>query len=71
MQLDKSQIIDLLKSQGDQGKADQAAQQLPDKVDTDQHQDLLAKLGINPADLIGKLAGSSGGAEGLLGKVGL
>ena len=58
MNLDKTQILDLLKQQG-HPQADQAAQQLPDQVDTDNpdHQNLLAKLGVNPADLAGKLGG--------------
>jgi hypothetical protein len=66
MQFDKSQILDLLRSQGDQEKAQQAKQELPDKVDTDQHAGLLEKLGLNPKELITKLAG--GGLGGLLGR---
>lgn len=70
MQFDKSQILSLLQSQGDQGKADQAEQELPDQVDTDQHANILEKLGINPMDLIGKLAGGGGGGGGGLGGLG-
>ena len=47
MNFDKAQIIDLLTSQGDHDKADQAQAELPDTVDTDQHAGLLDKLGIN------------------------
>jgi hypothetical protein len=65
MQIDKSQIIEMLKSMGEQGKADQAGKELPDKVDTDQHADKLSQLGIDPKDLISKLGG--GGLGGLLG----
>jgi hypothetical protein len=68
MQFDKSQILDLLRSQGDQDKADQADRELPDKVDTDQHAGILERLGLNPADLIAKLAGGGGGLGGLLGR---
>jgi hypothetical protein len=32
MQFDKSQILDLLRSQGDDGKAQQADEQLPQQV---------------------------------------
>ena len=60
MQIDKSQIIDMLKSQGDDDKAAQAESELPGQVDTDQHADLLEKLGISPQDLIGKLPGLGG-----------
>ncbi len=69
MQFDKSQILDLLRSQGDQGKAEQADRELPQQVDTDQHAGILEKLGLNPADLIAKLAGGGGGGlGGLLGR---
>lgn len=63
MQIDKQQIIDFLRSQGEQGKAQEAEQKLPNQVDTEQHQDLLSQLGINPQELLGKL----GGLGGLLG----
>lgn len=69
MQIDKQQIIEFLKSRGDQAKADQAASELPDQVDTDQHQGLLASLGVNPAELLGGLGGS-GGLGGALGGLG-
>ncbi len=60
MQIDKSQIIEFLKSRGDQDKASQADSELPEQVDTDQHQSQLQNLGINPQDLIGKLGGGGG-----------
>ena len=65
MNIDKSQIIELLKSQGNSDKADQAESELPDTVDTEQHAGLLAKLGIDPQDLLGKLPGGLGGLGGL------
>ena len=64
MQFDKSQILDLLRSQGDQGKAQQAEQELPDKVDDNEHAGLLDKFGVNPQELLGKL----GGLGGMFGK---
>jgi hypothetical protein len=67
MTIDKSQIIELLKSRGEDDKASQADSQLPDKVDPEQHSDLLQKLGIDPQDLLGKLGDIGGG----LGKLGL
>jgi hypothetical protein len=56
MNIDKNQIIDLLKQQG-HPQADQAAQELPEQVDTDStdHQDLLSKLNINTGDITSKL----------------
>lgn len=67
MQIDKAQILELLRNACDQGKADQAEQELPQQVDTEQHAGVLQKLGIDPADLIGKLGGG-GGLGGLLGR---
>jgi hypothetical protein len=55
MEIDKQQIIQMLRDKGDHEKAEQAQQQLPDKVDHEQHQDLLQQLGVNPQELISKL----------------
>ncbi len=70
MQFDKSQVLDLLRSQGQDGKAQQAEQELPQQVDTDQHAGLLEKLGLSPQELIAKLAGGGlgGGLGGMLGR---
>ena len=66
MQIDKAQILELLRSQGDDQKSQQADQELPGQVDTDQHAGLLSKLGLDPMDLVTKLGG--GGLGGLLGR---
>ena len=65
MNIDKAQIIALLKSRGDHDQAAQADSELPDQVDTDQDSGLLAKLGIDPSDLLGGAAGGLGGKLGL------
>jgi hypothetical protein len=70
MQFDKSQILDLLRSQGDNDNAEQADRELPDQVDTEKHGSILERLGLNPADLIAKLAGGGGGGGGLGGLLG-
>ena len=62
MQIDKQQIMDLLRQQGDEGTAQQAESQLPDQIDTDKDAGLLEKYGINVQDLIG----GGGGLGGLL-----
>ena len=64
MQIDKDQILQLLRSQGDDDKAKQADQELPAQVDTDQHAGLLAKFGLDPAELIQKFMGGQGGGIG-------
>jgi hypothetical protein len=58
MQIPKEQILEFLRSRGDNDKASQAEGELPDQVDTDQHAGLLEKYGIDPQDLISKVGGS-------------
>lgn len=57
MNIDKDQILQLLRSKGQGDQADQAQQELPDQVDTDNddHKNLLSKFGVNPSDLAGGL----------------
>ena len=52
MKIDKQTILDLLHEKGDDDEAEQAKQQLPDKVDHEQHSDLLSKFGIDPNELL-------------------
>ena len=61
MQLDKNMILDLLRDRGQQDQADQAAQQLPDQVDTDRDAGLLQQFGIDPQELIQKFMSGGGG----------
>ena len=70
MNFDKDTILQFLRGNGQHEQAAQAAQELPDQVDTDQHAGVLSKFGINPADLIAKFTGGSGGSGGLGGIIG-
>ena len=56
MKIEKSKIVEMLRSRGDNALAPQADKQLPPQIDTDQHMEQLSKLGINPQELT-KLAG--------------
>jgi hypothetical protein len=58
MNIDKDQILELLRSQGKHDEARQASRDLPDKVDTDDesHQSVLSKFGVDPSE-IGKTLG--------------
>jgi hypothetical protein len=60
VQIDKQMIIDLLRERGAQDQAGQAEQELPDKVDTDQHAGLLQRFGLDPQELIQKAMGGGG-----------
>jgi hypothetical protein len=53
MEIPKDKIIDMLREKGADDKVAQAQQELPDQVDPEQHKDTLAKLGIDPSDLLG------------------
>ena len=63
MQIAKQQVLELLLSRGQQTALYEADDDFPDPVDTDQHADLLAELGIDPADLpdVGDGSGGTGG----------
>ncbi|MFK5584182.1 hypothetical protein [Serinicoccus sp. LYQ131] len=65
MQIDKSQIIEFLKSRGDQDKARQADSEMPEQVDTDKDAGLLEQYGLDPKDLMDNLGGG-GGLGGVL-----
>lgn len=54
MKLNKQQILEHLKGQGEDDKAQQAETELPDQVDTEKDQGLLSKFGIDPKELLGK-----------------
>ena len=65
MQIPKEQILELLRSRGQEDKAAQADGELPDQVDTEQHAGILEKLGIDPGDIAGTLGGGIGSKLGL------
>jgi hypothetical protein len=62
MNFDKDQIVQLLHSMGNHDQADQATQQLPDQVDTEnsEHASLLSRFGLDPSELHNKLGGLGG-----------
>lgn len=53
MNVDKAQIVDMLKQRGDDDQAAQAESELPEQVDTEKDSGMLSKLGVNPSDLMG------------------
>lgn len=60
MNIDKTKIIELLKSRGDDAKASKAESELPDTVDTDKHKGLLDSLGLDIGDLAKLVPGIGG-----------
>jgi hypothetical protein len=65
MEIPKDKIIELLRDRGENDKVEQADRELPDQVDTEQHADLLSKIGVDPQELAGKLPGGIGDKLGL------
>ena len=57
MQIPKEQVLELLRSRGQDDKASQAEGELPEQVDTEKHAGLLEKLCIDSGDLAGSLGG--------------
>jgi hypothetical protein len=64
VEIPKQQILDLLRQRGQDDKASQADQELPDQVDPGKHADLLQRLGIDPGELLGGLGGKLPGGLG-------
>ena len=62
MQIDKAQITEMLRQQGKNDQADQADQELPDQLDTDQHADLLQRFGLDPKELLSRFTGGLPGS---------
>jgi len=56
VKLDRSELVRLLRTQGQNDIADQAESQLPEEVDTDRDGDRLDALGLDRTELMAKLA---------------
>ena len=56
MQLDKQFVLDELKKEGQSDKVQRALDELPEKIDHEQHAELLGKLGLDPGTLAEKAA---------------
>ncbi len=61
MKLDKQELVTLLRTQGDNDKAEQVEQRLPDEIDTDRDGGALDELGLDRTQLMAKLAGGGFG----------
>jgi hypothetical protein len=54
MQLDKNFVLDELRKHANDAQVQKAIQELPDKIDHEQHADELKKFGIDPGQLAQK-----------------
>jgi hypothetical protein len=56
MQMDKQFVVDELRKAGQNQHVEKAIQELPEKIDHDQHAALLQKFGLDPGELAAKAA---------------
>ena len=64
MELDKQELVRMLRTQGDNDTADKVEAGLPDRIDTDKDADALEGMGLDRTQLMAKLAG--GGVGGTI-----
>jgi hypothetical protein len=63
VQLDRQELVRVLRTQGDNDTADRVESELPDRIDTDRDADALDGLGLDRTQLMAKLAaGGFGGS---------
>jgi hypothetical protein len=64
VELDRDELVRMLRTQGDNDIADKVENDLPDRIDTDRDGDALAAVGLDRTQLMAKLA--AGGFGGTL-----
>jgi hypothetical protein len=63
VELDRQELVRVLRTEGDNDTADRVEGQLPDRIDTDRDGDALAAVGLDRTQLMAKLAaGGFGGS---------
>ncbi|WP_222194736.1 hypothetical protein [Modestobacter italicus] len=61
MQISREQLVQVLRTEGDNDTADRVEADLPEQIDTDRDGDALAAAGLDRTQLMAKLAGGSFG----------
>jgi hypothetical protein len=57
--IDRQELVRVLRTEGDNDTADRVEGQLPDRIDTDRDADALAAVGLDRTQLMNKLAGGA------------
>jgi hypothetical protein len=52
VEIDKAQVVAFLEKEGKNEHVQMALQELPDKIDHEQHAQLLEKVGVDPGKLV-------------------
>jgi hypothetical protein len=63
VQISKEQLLEVLRTQGDNDTAEKVAADLPDQIDTDRDADALTAVGLDRSTLQAKLAGGAIGGN--------
>ncbi|MCF6506780.1 hypothetical protein E9549_05080 [Blastococcus sp. MG754426] len=61
MELDKQELVRVLRTEGDNDTAEKVEQRFSDRIDTDRDGDALAEVGLDRTQLMAKLAGGGFG----------
>ena len=59
VELDRQELVRVLRTEGDNDTADRVEAQLPDRIDTERDADALADVGLDRTQLMAKLAGGA------------
>jgi len=57
--IERDELVQLLRTEGDNERAEAVAAQLPEQIDTDRDADALTAVGLDRTQLMAKLAGGS------------
>ena len=61
MEISKTELVRVLRTEGDNDTADRVQSELPDRIDTDRDGDALTAVGLDRTQLMAKLAGGAFG----------
>jgi hypothetical protein len=64
VELDRQELVRVLRTQGDNDTADRVERELPERIDTDRDGDALDAVGLDRTELMAKLA--AGGLGGTI-----
>jgi hypothetical protein len=59
MQLPREMIVERLRKRGDYDASERAARELPERVDTERHADLLSRFEVDPEELADDFGGQA------------
>ena len=61
MEISKTELVRVLRTEGDNDTADRVAERLPDEIDSERDAEALSAVGLDETQLMAKLAGGGYG----------